>query len=195
MNNLKDIFNSYIDCFQQNRSVFVKEILDEYSFYISEYRRAGKAIPSWYYKTIFTSEAYDFFYSSVYKLNHIHGIEVDLNTFVSYCSEKKYWKEQKNYYWYCKYTRRLKARTVETKYQRKSHHKKKELTESEVHKREWRKRFERDKRRPYWNDSWKKNMKEESRRLNRRHSKQLINSGLEDMIIPYKRHSDPWDWN
>ncbi len=84
-------------------------------------------------------------------------------------------------------------------YQKKPHHKKKELSDHAIAKKDWRekKNLKKDKAKAYWKRGAGKYYKKFSNKLHRQWERRMINNGkTEEMSqIDYKYFLDPWLWD
>jgi len=181
----------------------------EYSYIPSEtcyhdrcYNNGNKWV---HYKEAHTKrskEQWDFLHSKHYFITKVDPVYSGSVENLGIYVEKRGWngKHIKSPYNYKKdtWSSRWRWTNGETsKYKRNLEHKKKELSEEEIQKREWKKKFRKDKAKTYYRRGAGKYYKRLSNKMHRSFERKMIHYERYDKLheVDYKFFLDPWLWD
>jgi hypothetical protein len=166
-----------------------------YNFAKREYEYVGEK-RHWYSRR--SKEQWDFIRSKYYNLTEFENCTSSVEEFISYLEPASSWNGKRStrsaptpskpynyrkYGRYCRYGRGGYCET-RTKYQKKEEHKKKELSEDTVRKREWKKKVNKSKSNPEYSYKRKKDCIEKGNRAERRYVKTKLGSSYFGQHFP-----------
>lgn len=158
----------------------------------------------WEYVTYYrlSTKAHDFVNSTYHILIHYYDLDASKDWYIKYLCRKytqyinPYRKKNSIARWSTGYwQRRIEAREKVTRYRRRPEHTKKELTEKEIAKRDWRKKIK-DPRDQKYCRRLHSYFKVINKRTHRAHEKHCIATGQFDRLGSNSYDAvDPWGWD
>lgn len=144
-----------------------------------------------------TSKGHDYLNSTYYTITQVQGVDIDKQSYREYLERpvvRNPWRKGRTYRWSWYRNRHNKGQ----KYVRRPHHQKKELTEHEAAKREWRsKKKDRDFKggKPYWKQV-SPYFKVVNKKKHRAYEREMIaHERYDDLHAKSWKREDIWGWD